>query len=247
MIWKGSQLAVFYLRSTLILNGLTMNHVVVINIRNETYNSFQVSRPLAFCCKKAVLRKFAKFTGKHQCQSVFFNKVAGKSCKFVKKRLWHRCFPAKFANFLRPPFSKRTSSSCFWILMWYYFSCEETNIQFNEIQWRFDSLCRCVKSIHIRDFTGPYFSVFGLNTEKYSVYLSIFSLNAGKYGQEKLQMRTLFTQCVILLIEIKTTQIRKKTTMYSNFFWFMRKHKEAHSKVLFLNFDKYNKLQWENS
>ena len=131
--------------------------------------------------------------------------------------------------------------------MWYYFSCEETNIQFNEIQWRFDSLCHCVKSIHIRDFTGPYFSVFGLNTEKYSVYLSIFSLNAGKYGQEKLQMRTLFSQCVILLIEIKTTQIRKKTTMYSNFFWFMRKHKEAHSKVLFLNFDKYNKLQWENS
>ena len=87
MICKGSQLAVFYLRSTLILNGLTMNHVVVINIRNETYNSFQVSRSQAFCCKKAVLRKFAKFTGKHQCQSVFFNKVTGKSCKFVKKRL----------------------------------------------------------------------------------------------------------------------------------------------------------------
>ena len=27
-------------------------------------------------CKKGVLRNFAKFTGKHQRQSLFFNKVA---------------------------------------------------------------------------------------------------------------------------------------------------------------------------
>ena len=27
--------------------------------------------------RKVVLRKFAKFTGKHLCQSIFFNKVAG--------------------------------------------------------------------------------------------------------------------------------------------------------------------------
>ena len=29
-------------------------------------------------CEKAVLRNFAKLTGKHLCQSLFFNKVAGK-------------------------------------------------------------------------------------------------------------------------------------------------------------------------
>ena len=34
------------------------------------------SRPEVFC-KKGVPRKFAKFTGKHLCQSLFFNKVAG--------------------------------------------------------------------------------------------------------------------------------------------------------------------------
>ena len=28
-------------------------------------------------CKKGVLRNFANFTGKHLCQSLFFNKVAG--------------------------------------------------------------------------------------------------------------------------------------------------------------------------
>ena len=30
-------------------------------------------------CKKGALRNFAKFTGKHLCQSLFFNKVAGLS------------------------------------------------------------------------------------------------------------------------------------------------------------------------
>ena len=34
-----------------------------------------------------------------------FNKVAGlKVCNFIKNRLQHRCFPMKFANFLRTPF-----------------------------------------------------------------------------------------------------------------------------------------------
>ena len=47
--------------------------------------------------KKGVLRNFAKFAGKHLCQSLFFNKVAG-------LRLWHRCFPVNFAKFLRTYF-----------------------------------------------------------------------------------------------------------------------------------------------
>ena len=34
------------------------------------------SRPEVFC-KKGVLRNFTKFTGKHLCQSLFFNKVSG--------------------------------------------------------------------------------------------------------------------------------------------------------------------------
>ena len=35
------------------------------------------------------------------------------------------------------------------------------------------------------DFSGPYFLVFGLNTEIYCVNVSVFSPNAGKYGPEK--------------------------------------------------------------
>ena len=39
--------------------------------------------------KKGVLRNFAKFTGKHLCQSLFFNKVAGR----LQEHLFYRTPP----------------------------------------------------------------------------------------------------------------------------------------------------------
>ena len=60
------------------------------------------SSRLEVFCKKGVLRNLAKFTGKHLCQSLFFNKV--EACNFIKKRLWHRCFPMNFVKFLKRPF-----------------------------------------------------------------------------------------------------------------------------------------------
>ena len=66
--------------------------------------TFKSSRPEVFC-KKGVLRNFTKSTGKHLCQSLFFNKVAGlKPATLLKKRLWHRFFPVNFTKFLRTPF-----------------------------------------------------------------------------------------------------------------------------------------------
>ena len=61
--------------------------------------------------KKGVLRNFAKFTGKHLCQGLLFNKVAGQArpATLLKKSLWHRCFPVNFAKFLRTPFLQNTS------------------------------------------------------------------------------------------------------------------------------------------
>ena len=43
-------------------------------------------------CKNGVFRNFAKFTGTHLCQSLFFNKIAS---------LRHRFFPVNFMKFLR--------------------------------------------------------------------------------------------------------------------------------------------------
>ena len=57
--------------------------------------------------KKGVLKNFAKFTGKHQSQSLFFNKAAGRGLQ--KKRLCHWRFPVNFAKFSRTPFLQNTS------------------------------------------------------------------------------------------------------------------------------------------
>ena len=77
---------------------------------------FRSSRPEVFR-KKGVLRNFVKFTEKHQCQSLFFNKVAGlrktslvhhRKTPLVQeditgKHLWYRC-SGNSAKFLRTPF-----------------------------------------------------------------------------------------------------------------------------------------------
>ena len=57
--------------------------------------------------EKAVLKNFAKFTGKHLCLSHFFNKVAGlQACNFIEKRPQHSCFPVNVAKILRTPILK---------------------------------------------------------------------------------------------------------------------------------------------
>ena len=61
--------------------------------------------------EKGVLKTLAKFTGKHLCWSLFFNKVAGlQPSSLLKKRLQHMCFPVNFAKFLRTPFFKEHHS-----------------------------------------------------------------------------------------------------------------------------------------
>ena len=63
-----------------------------------------------YSMKEGILRNFTKFTGKHLCQSLFLNKVAGLTpATLLKKRLWHRYFPVNFVKFLRTTFLQNTS------------------------------------------------------------------------------------------------------------------------------------------
>ena len=49
--------------------------------------------------KNRVLKRFANFTGKHLCRSLF-NKVAGlQACNFIKNKLQRRCFPMRSGKF----------------------------------------------------------------------------------------------------------------------------------------------------
>ena len=66
-------------------------------------------------CKKGVLRKFAKFTGKHPYRSLFFNKVVGhRPATLLKKGLCYRYFPVNIAKFLRASFLTEHHRGCFW-------------------------------------------------------------------------------------------------------------------------------------
>ena len=72
--------------------------------------TWQKQPPKVFC-KKVALKNFAKFTAKHLCQSLFFNKATGvMPATLLKKRLWHRCFPVNIEKFLRTPLD-----DCFWL------------------------------------------------------------------------------------------------------------------------------------
>ena len=80
------------------------------------------------CSVKRCCKNFTKFTGKHLCPSIFFNKVA----ILLKKRLWHRCFPVNFKKFLRTLFLtsiKRVDINCIMIddrLL--IFECEQLSL-----------------------------------------------------------------------------------------------------------------------
>ena len=54
--------------------------------------------------RKGVLRNSAKFSGKHLCQSLFFNKVTFFKLTLLKKRVLCTCFPVNFAKCFRAPF-----------------------------------------------------------------------------------------------------------------------------------------------
>ena len=54
--------------------------------------------------RKEVLRNFAKLTGKHLCQSLFFNKVV-EVCNFIKKETVAEMFSCEFCKISKTTFS----------------------------------------------------------------------------------------------------------------------------------------------
>ena len=67
---------------------------------------YRKSRPEVFC-KKGVLKNVAKFTGKHQYQRLFFNKVTGLACNFIKKESLTQVFYCEFHEISKNTFFYR--------------------------------------------------------------------------------------------------------------------------------------------
>ena len=57
-------------------------------------------------------------------------------------------------------------------------------------------------------FSGPYFHVFGTNTEKY--YLPLFSSNTGKFGPEKTPYLDTFHEVKIQHMKDKNHDMKNK-------------------------------------
>ena len=95
------------MRNALLFCGEKQNYKMGISV--TLFGEFTSNRREVFC-KNGVLKNFSKFTGKHLCQRLFFNQVAGWSAAtLLKKGFWHRCFPVNFAKFLRTPFLQNPS------------------------------------------------------------------------------------------------------------------------------------------
>ena len=68
-------------------------------------------------CKKGFSKNFAKFTGKHLCQGLFFNKVACQTRNFIKKETLAQVFFCEFCEISKNTFSYRTPlNGCFCLL-----------------------------------------------------------------------------------------------------------------------------------
>lgn len=71
---------------------------------------------------KGAFRNFVKLIEKHLYQTLFFPGA----CIFIKKRLWHWCFPVNFKKLLRRPFLRNTPGR----LLLYVFSHHFRDLEF---------------------------------------------------------------------------------------------------------------------
>ena len=68
-------------------------------------------QPSKFSIKKGVLKRFAKSTGKHLCQSLFFNKVAGlRPSTLLKKEALAQVFSCEFCKIFKNTFFTEKNS-----------------------------------------------------------------------------------------------------------------------------------------
>ena len=109
------------------------------------FTLFRSSRPEVFC-KKGIFKNFAKFTGKHLCQSIFLKKVA----TLFKKRLWYKCFPMNFAKVLRTPIFIRTplvaGCFCLFLILYNYCLVKVISFSFFTLHWWIDDVLLSFRS-----------------------------------------------------------------------------------------------------
>ena len=75
----------------------------------KAFTDYWSSHPEVFC-RKDVLRSFAKFTGKHLCQSLFLIKWQASACSFIKKETLAQTLSRELCEISKNTFSYITPS-----------------------------------------------------------------------------------------------------------------------------------------
>ena len=125
-----------------------------------------------------------------------FNKLAGlKACKFIKTRLYHRCFPVKFAKFLKTP-------------------------SFAEyLRWLPSIYCRASPLVNTaigEKFNFNFFKNLSLVLTRFSVWEEIWTLG---YNSMKLNLQKQPTEVLkIKKVFWKTSQNSQETSVQGLFF-----------------------------
>ena len=74
------------------------------DIRKHSPRVFRRSHPRRCSTKKNFLRNFAKFTGKHLCQSLFLER----DCSFIEKATLAQVFSCDFCEYFKSTLSYKT-------------------------------------------------------------------------------------------------------------------------------------------
>ena len=64
-------------------------------------------------CKNAVLKDFAKFTGKHVCHNLFFNKFETEVCNFFRNEILAQVSSCGFSEIFQNTYLQKTFVGCF--------------------------------------------------------------------------------------------------------------------------------------
>ena len=89
--------------------------------------------------KIGILKSFTNFTSKHLCWSLFLKNLQAVDLQLHRKRLQRRCFPVKFAKFVRTPFFTEHLRWLLlhlrWLLLYFFFKVP-FNSYFATLLWR---------------------------------------------------------------------------------------------------------------
>ena len=116
------------------------------------------------CSVKKVFLEIAQNSQENTCARDFFL-IKLKACNFIKKSLWHRCFPVNFAKFLRTPFLTEHLRWLFQPILSFMYALiiKQMHNQVHNLRWLFLPIPRFLYALIIKQVHNQMFFRVGQN------------------------------------------------------------------------------------